>query len=425
MEMKKFVAAFGITALLGFVAVAPAGATNGMDMIGYSTRSMGMGGADVAVDGDASSVGGNPAVVSAATPSSASIQVTDMMPLLNYQDPANDVDGKKNMFVMPLLGYVHKVSTTPWSVGIGLYGQGGMGVDFKGVKTPAGTEDRLMSQVQFLRVNPLVAYQVTPDLKIGATLMLGYAMMKFSQFPGTPGMNSGMKVEDLTSVGYAGKIGAQYKIGDAVRLGATYTTKSKLDLDGGTATLNFGSQGGLVKYDVALEDFTWPQELEVGVAYLPAKGLMIAADVKWINWSATVDQPKLKLSNPPAGFSATPFPDANGNQMSSNTSSFDMAWDDQFVFALGTEYALNEMHTLRAGVNYGKSPVPDDKLNPLFPAIPEWHGTLGYCLTVGNWGLELAYEHAFEKTQKSTNPALPIEITHAQNTISAGLTYRY
>ena len=51
--MKKTIAALGTAALLGALAAAPAGATNGMDMIGYGTRSIGMGGADVAVAGDA------------------------------------------------------------------------------------------------------------------------------------------------------------------------------------------------------------------------------------------------------------------------------------------------------------------------------------------------------------------------------------
>ena len=259
--MKKVFSALGATVLVGVLAAAPAGATNGMDMIGYSTRSIGMGGADVAVDGDASSVGGNPAVVSAATPSSATLQFTGLMPSLTYKDPYQEVDGESQTFPMPLLGYVHKVAGSPWSVGIGMYAQGGMGVDFKNVMTPAGTKDEIMSEVAFLRVNPLVAYEVNPNLKLGATLMFGYAMAKFSLFPDTPGMNSGMDVKDLTSFGYAAKIGAQYKVNDQLRLGATYLSKSSVNLDGGTATLNFGPQGGLVKYDAAMEDFTWPQEV--------------------------------------------------------------------------------------------------------------------------------------------------------------------
>jgi long-chain fatty acid transport protein len=429
--MKKIFAALGTAVLMGAFAAAPAGATNGMDMIGYSTRSTGMGGADVAVDGDASSVSGNPAVVSAATPSSATVQFTALMPVLGYQDPANDVDGENNLFPLPLLGYVHKFGASPWSAGLGLYAQGGMGAEFQNVRTPAGTSDEIMSEVSFLRINPLVAYEVNPKLKLGATLLLGYAMAEFKLFPDTPGMNSGLNVQDLASFGYAAKIGAQYKINEKVRIGATYLSESKVELDGGTATLNFGPQGGLVKYDAELQDFTWPQQFEFGVAYLPAKGLLIAADVKWINWSATVDQPKLKVSNPPAGYPATPFPDENGNPMSSDTATFDMAWDDQFVYALGAEYAFNEKHTFRAGVNYGKSPVPDEKLNPLFPAITELHATIGYGFTTGRWGFDFAYEHAFEKTQSNPDangpaPGAPVvTVSHSQNTLSAALTYRY
>ena len=101
-----------------------------------------------------------------------------------------------------------------------------------------------------------------------------------------------------------------------------------------------------------------------------------------------------------------------------------LSYADQIVEG-SFEYALNEMHTFRAGVNYGANPVPDDKINPLFPAIPELHMTLGYGLTMGSWGVDLAYEHAFEKTQASTNPQMPITVAHSQNTVSAGVTYRY
>ena len=422
--MKKLFATLGAAALLAAVAV-PAGATNGMDMIGYGTRSIGMGGADVALDGDAANVSGNPAVVSKAVPNSANVGLTVLMPDLKYQDPYQEVDGESQQFFMPSLGYVHTSAGSPWSFGIGAYAQGGMGVDFQDVMTPAGTMDELTSEVGYLRINPLVAYKVNNDLSVGATVMIGYTMMKFSMFPETPGANSGLDVKDLTSWGYAAKVGAQYKIGPQWSFGATYTTEAKIDMDGGTATLNFGPMGGKVEYDAEMTDFTWPQEFEAGVAYTPIKGLTIAADVKWINWAATIDQPKLVVSNPPAGFPATPFPSADGQQMASDTAAFDMGWDDQWVYAIGAEYAINAVHTVRAGFNYGNNPVPDDKLNPLFPAIPTTHLTLGYGANLGKWSLDLAYEHAFEEEQTSSNPQMPIEIAHSQNTVSIGATYRY
>ena len=56
---------------------------------------------------------------------------------------------------------------------------------------------------------------------------------------------------------------------------------------------------------------------------------------------------------------------------------FKMEWENQTVIALGGAYKLNDSLTGRIGYNYGKSPVPDKNLSPLFPAIQESHYTLG------------------------------------------------
>jgi long-chain fatty acid transport protein len=432
--MKKIFAALGTAVLMGAFAAAPAGATNGMDMIGFGTRSIGMGGADVAVAGDAGSVGVNPAAVSEAAASSANIGITVLMPTLslthNTPSGPDSVDGESQYFPMPQLGYVHRIGGGPLAVGFGLYAQGGMGVDFQNVNTGMGTQDELTSQVSFLRLNPLVSYKLNENVTLGGTLMLGYSQAEFSFYPGTysagpdgaPGTGddfAGMDVTDLTSWGFAGRIGAQVKLGPMVRLGAMYTSESTIKLDGGNARLNFGQMK--VNYDAELQDFTWPMEFEGGIAVTPAKGLTVAFDVKWINWSAAIDMPKLKISSP----------DSQGVPAEMSIP-FDMAWEDQWVYAIGVEYAFNAMNTFRAGYNYGKNPVPDNNLNPLFPAIVEHHLTLGYGLTFGQWGVNLAYEHAFENTQtnnntnQQVNPFGPgLEVSHSQNTVSLDATYRY
>jgi len=436
--MKKVLAALGTTALLGVFAVAPAGATNGMDMIGYGTRSIGMGGADVAVAGDAGNVSGNPAAVAEAAPNSANIGLTLLIPTMSLKhDPdgpgpatVDSVDGEAQYFPMPQIGYVHRVGGGPMALGFGLYAQGGMGVDFKDVNTGMGTKDELTSQVSFMRFNPLLSYKVTDDVTLGATLLVGYSQCQFSFYPGTysagmdgkPGTGddfAGMDVTGLKSFGFAGRVGAQVKVGPMVRLGAMYTSESTIKLDGGNAKLNFGQMK--VNYDAELQDFTWPQEAEGGIAVTPAKGLTVAFDVKWINWAAAIDKPVLKISNPdqPVG-------------MTSRDITFDMSWNDQWVYAIGVEYVFNAMNTLRVGYNYGKSPVPDGNLNPLFPATVEQHVTLGYGLTLGRWGVNLAYEHAFENTQVNNNTDQSVnmfgpglEVSHSQNTVSLETTYRY
>jgi long-chain fatty acid transport protein len=443
--MKRILAGLGTTALLAAVCVAPAAATNGMDMIGYGTRSIGMGGADVAVAGDAGNVSGNPAAVAEATPNSANIGLTLLMPKMSLKHdvdgpgagPLDSVDGEAQYFTMPQLGYVHSIGGGPVALGIGLYAQGGMGVDFQGVNTGMGTTDELTSQVSFLRVNPILSYKITPEVTLGATVLVGYSQCQFSVYPGTysvgpdgkPGTGDdfgGMDVTGLSSMGFAGRVGAQVKLGPMVRLGAMYTSESTIKLDGGNAKLNFGQ--AKVNYDAEMQDFTWPQEVEAGIAVTPAKGLTVAFDVKWINWSATIDQPKLKISNPDATWApTTPF--GGGT---TDTQTFAMSWNDQWVYAIGAEYAFNETFVMRAGYNYGKSPVPDGNLNPLFPATVEQHLTLGCGLNLGKWIVNLAYEHAFENTQVNNNTDQSVnmfgpglEVSHSQNTVSLETTYRY
>lgn len=437
--MKKICTALLAASLVVTMSPRPGLATNGMDMIGYGFRSSGMGGADVAVDSDATSVGGNPALING-SPRSATIGVSVLMPDLGLSHnvptgPAtavvDEVDGEAQYFPMPTLGYAHKLGQSPFTLGLGLYAQGGMGVDFQDVNTGMGTKDELTSNVSFMRLNPILAYQAAEWLSLGATAMVGYAQCEFSMYPETfyPGVFAGMDVESLSSMGYAGRVGAQVKLGPMVRLGATYTSESNIELEDGTLTMNFGSMGGKVDYDVQMDEFTWPQEFEAGIAVLPVKGLTVAADVKWINWSATIDKPTLTVSGGPAGMEK-PFRDASGNP--TDTMVFDMNWDDQVVYAIGAEYAVNGTHTLRAGFNYGKNPVPDDNLSPLFPAIVEKHVTLGYGLNLGKWAVDLAYEYAFEndQTNDNTNPAVNpfgpgLELTHAQNTVHAQISYRY
>jgi long-chain fatty acid transport protein len=358
---------------------------------------------------------------------------------VTHNTPAgpDSVDGEAQYFMMPQIGYVHSLGGGPLAFGFGLYAQGGMGVDFQKVNTGMGNTDELTSQVSFMRLNPLVSYKVNDAVTLGGTLMIGYSQCKFALYPATYSVGpdgaggtaddfGGMSVTGLNSFGFAGRVGAQVKLGPMVRLGATYTSESSIKLDGGNAELNFGQMS--VNYDAELKDFTWPQEFEAGIAVSPAKGLTVAADVKWINWSAAIDQPVLKISNPDvAGAPTTPF-----GQGTSDSQTFNMSWDDQWVYAIGVEYAINAMNTLRAGYNYGKSPVPDANLNPLFPATVEQHLTLGYGLTFGQWAVNLAYEHAFEKTQTNNNTDQQVnmfgpglEVSHSQNTVSLDATYRY
>jgi long-chain fatty acid transport protein len=126
-------------------------------------------------------------------------------------------------------------------------------------------------------------------------------------------------------------------------------------------------------------------------------------------------------------------------------------WNNQWVFALGVQYRPIGPLALRAGFNYGKSPVNENNgFNPMgttnvqginipnvnyemlrivgFPAIVEKHLTfgIGYDLT-NQMVLNVTYMHAFEKTirEVSAGNMASLESSLSENSYSFGLTWRF
>ncbi len=416
---------FVVTLAVCVVFAGSALATNGMNMIGYSVRSSGMSGADAAADGSFAGVAGNPATMGKLADRGMAIGISLLMPKLNVSNEAMglDLDGEDQIFPLPYLAYTQRLgSDSPWILGFEAYAQGGMGVEFKNFPTGATTSDKISSNVMFMRFTTAASYQVNEALTLGLAAIGGYAKMDFAMFPESPG---GMDVTDLTDIGFAGRFGMQYKVCDRMTLGAVYTSESSLDLSGGNAAIQTGGENAW-DYTAVMENFAWPQEAEFGIALQPTSKLLIAVDTKWINWSSTMDVVSLVVGDG----TLPPFSDGQGG--STDTMPFQMKWEDQMVYALGIEYAINEMNTVRAGFNYGKSPVPDNYLSPLFPAIVEKHVTLGYGLDLGNLGFDLAYELGLENTQTNNNdnamvnPFGPgITVSHSQNTIHFETAYSF
>ena len=400
--------------------------TNGMNMIGYSVRSSSMGGADVAVDNDCSGSTCNPATQGKLSPKSMSVGFSSLMPQLSLKGAGGDVDGENQKFALPYLTYVHHLDDSPWTLGVNVYAQGGMGVDFRQVQTFAGTVDSLQSQVSYLRMSGTASYRVGHKLSIGAGVMVGYADMEFSFFPNTysPGRDKqpgtrddfmGVDAKELQDYGIAARFGLQYKVTDFVNVGFQYTSEASLDPSGGSVAFNFGSR--TVTYDAEMNGFTWPREVEFGVAIRAIPELLVATDIKWLNWASAMNVVQIQASNPDF-----PVPLRNIETQ------FDMNWDDQWVLAIGAEYSLKGGHILRCGYNYGKNPIPDENLNPLFPAITEHHLTFGYGYLnlAKGWGMDFGWEHAFENSETNPNPGVPgPTISHSQNTLHAVVTWYF
>ena len=400
--------AVAVLALLCLVP-APAHPTNGLNMIGFGAESVAMGGADLAVARDTSAMNTNPAGIARIPGSALDGYAAIAYPLsVAHRDQfGNDVEVSNRWAYLGGGGFTRRLGDGSWTGGIGFFAQGGAGNVYKNVATAFGTTDEMSSLFRIGKVTPSVAYRVDESLTLGVSLQVVYADIQQKLFPETSFFDPadpahpffGSEVKEMNGFGFGAKLGALYKVNDRVTLGAVYTTKMNLALDGGTVVANLSSVGlGKVTYrDARIDGMALPEEVGVGVSVRPVQPLLVAVKVAWIDWSGALETSTLRVENPdnPGAPPTLALPST-------------LNWRDQYVFAIGIAYDLTEKAILRAGYNYGRNPIPANSLNPLLAAITEHHATCGagYAFSP-KWQMSGAVEYAFNNAVTYDNPELP------------------
>jgi long-chain fatty acid transport protein len=214
------------------------------------------------------------------------------------------------------------------------------------------------------------------------------------------------------SYGWGYKLGAVFKASEQLNLGVTYHAKTHLgDMTTNDAHLSAVGSGGSAAMTGELKviNFQWPETYGVGLAWTPNEKWMWAADVKYIRWSDAMKDFRMS-------FVAGPGMDLNVT-MPQN-------WADQTVLAVGVQYKATRDLALRFGVNQSSNPVPDNTLNPLFPAIVERHYTtgFGYRFDPAN---SLAGAVTYAPEVSATNSVTGITCNHSQLSLRVNYNHTF
>ena len=179
----------------------------------------------------------------------------------------------------------------------------------------------------------------------------------------------------------------------------TSATGASISASGG-----FNDQG-----QILVRDFQMPSSTAFGLSFSASPALNLVADVKRIGWQDVMKS-----------FNMTYISAVMGGQVDF---SMPQNWKDQTVVSLGGSYKVNELWLLRAGINHSSNPVPNDYVNPLFPAIVKQHFTLGINYRINDMlGLDAAMSHAPKVTVAS---GAGLNISHSQTNYQFLLSYRY
>ncbi|MGD9865342.1 MAG: OmpP1/FadL family transporter [Pseudodonghicola sp.] len=380
--MKKAIALVAAGSTLG---LSPAVfATNGDQMLGVTATQWGRAGAVTAAPEDAGTIITNPAAL--ADLDIEEVRVDMGFGILNPPRKANGVDSDSDAYLIPSGALALRVN--PRLVfGMGMAGLSGMGVDFDDIRTAVPGNQTVVTTKQFYKIAPGFGFKVNDKLSLGAAFNLDYQGLAIH--------NNNFTLPQTQVYGWGATFGLTYAVNDRLQLGASYATKQDMQ------EFEWNSTAG--KYRMTLDG---PPTLAVGAAFKPMPGLVIEADIKHIWFSDVLDRVAFDT---PAGPSAMNF-----------------GWDDQTVYAVGVTKQVNKKMLVRAGYNYGESPIgPEDVDNNIGSlAVTEHHLSLGLTRYFSDKVAgTLSYVHAFQND--ITNPATGTNIELEQNIVNLQMTYTF
>lgn len=411
------------------LAAFPAHATNGYFLPGFGFRSQGMGGVGIAYGRDSLSAAANPAnAVNTGMRGDLGFGVFNPERSGRvFNDPATPVVGfgftgnsesNGRYFIVPEMGFTMPLNDQ-LHVGLAVVGNGGMNTNYPENFFASGTvprDKKLGVDLNQLLVPITAAFKVNERHAVGASLVLAetrfraYGLDSFVNFDSVFPITS--DPAHLTNQGFDYSYGAGIKLGwlgsfmdDRLTVGLAYASRtymSKFDKYRGL----FAEQG----------DFDIPENYGIGIAIKPKKNLVIAADILHIKYSdvASIGNPGMCVTTgpiPSPGFCIPSVTDPTKELGNDNGMGF--GWEDQTVYKLGIQYGVNKRLQVRAGYNYGKSPIPDDPnfggdnavtFNLLAPGTVEHHYSMGFTYRA-NDNLEVTgtYMYAANNAQSSGN----------------------
>lgn len=346
----------------------------------HSAEAMGSAYAGAAADlSNPNGMSYNPAALAGVVDTDASLSVVELVPhsdasfttaVTSAGTPAGGPATPRNFIAdapVPDIAIRHRLSDD-FTIGLDV------SVPF-GLKTnyPAGWAGRyyaLKTEAITVNIAPTLAWQVTPDLSLGASLNVEYARGELTSaidigtigalnhVPGAvPGaLDGGARLSGMSwNEGFS--LGAIWQPTPDFNLGVSYKSAITHDLHGPfTFTLDAAGLGaalraatGLFTNTMADAHLTMPDMVLAGARWKLSDDFTLMGELDWTNWS------RFKNLTVVAANAAQPNDVTVGN------------WNGAIFASLGGEYRPADAWTLRAGVGYDESPVPDATRTPRIP----------------------------------------------------------
>lgn len=249
-----------------------------------------------------------------------------------------------------------------------------------------GRYSGLKTKIRVVNINPSVAYKANDALSLAVGINYAKADVKFDQAAAHPlgsrfPDGSGTLEGDATGWGY--NLGLMYQVSKDTRVGLSYRSKIKFDLEG-SQNVQIPGLGTVINRSITAE-LTMPDTASLAVHHQLNPKWAVLADYTWTGWSS------LQKLEPVTSTGARAVAPLRYN------------FKDTYRVGLGTTYQLNDQWMLRLGVAFDKGAVPDDASRTM--TVPDQDRTW---LAIGaKWkitpkaSLDVGYAHIFVKEAKT------------------------
>jgi long-chain fatty acid transport protein len=259
-------------------------------------------------------------------------------------------------------------------IGIGVNSPFGLSTEYEDGTIPRFAA--LDSSLRTINVNPVVSYQVTPWLALGAGAQIQRTDARLTNAALFGPAGEGTVELQADDVGFGFTAGALVTPWAGTKLGLGFRSSVNHTLDG-HVKIN-PPVGSSVTLD-ASADLGTPESLGVSLSQQVTDRLSLSGTVEWTNWSR-FNELRVKF-------------DAGGPD-----SVTEEQWDDTFFFSLGADYKLTDRLTIRGGVAYDQSPVSDKFRTARLPDEDRYWIAIGGTYAVTDAiSIDAGYTHIFVK----------------------------
>ncbi|MBO1520248.1 outer membrane protein transport protein [Oceanisphaera pacifica] len=312
--------------------------------------------------------------------------------------------------VVPFFYYVQPLNEQ-WTAGFGAFTNYGLSTSYQNNHYAGDVAGG--TSLETINLNPSIAFKANEHISIGAGFNAVYADAEIIRHTGISSAGIPMSSPTTEAVnlkgddwGYGWNLGLLLEANDNNRWALTYRSEVDLTLEGDfSSTLRGIKSPGSV-------DLTLPAIAEASGFHQIQSDWALHYGIMWTEWSSFKE---LKAVSP------------QGVELFQKDEGFDNSWR----ISAGATHQLNDQWTLRGGIAYDQSPVPEDARSISIPDVDRTWYTLGATYT---YNQNLSFDAAFafldgEKVsvveESAINPAMDYEFESGGDAYLLGLQMNY